>query len=673
MKKKCLLLIFKHLRIMKKLLLFLLFTTIVKAQIVTIPDANFKAKLLADPGVNQNNNGEIELWEAQAAQNVSVINSNIHSIVGIDSFTNLFYFDCSGNVIDNINISNIHNLIKFSCTQNNIVNLNLGTQNILQELNCSYNQIQTLNLSSFRNLLYLDCGNNQPLTSINIKNGNPNYIQAIDFSSLPNLAYVCADADEVATIEQQIIQYGVQNTCTVNSYCSFTPGGIFYTIQGNNKIDINNNGCSANDPVFSNLKLNITNGTTNGSLISNNSGNYTIPVQTGTHTITPQFENPTFFNASPASATVTFPTSASPFTQNFCITPNGVHHDLEIVVIPIGVAVPGFDAKYKIKYKNKGNLNENATISFNYNDAILDYVTASVVPNNQNIGNLTWNIGSLALFQSGEIIVTLNLNSAMETPAVNANDMLTFSATNMGLFSDETPDDNSFNLSQVVFNSFDPNDKTCLEGEALNSAMIGKYVHYKIKFENTGTFPAQNIVVKDIIDTTKFDISTLQMTDASHSCTTRISDTNKVEFIFENINLPFDDANNDGYVVFKIKTIPILVVGSTISNSANIYFDYNFPIVTNTATSTFQTLVNNSYTLDNNIGISPIPTKDTLTISIQNSEKINSISIYNMLGQVIQTIIGTNNTINVSELKAGDYIIKIATEKGTISRKIIKE
>ena len=127
---------------MKKLLLFLLFTTIVKAQIVTIPDANFKTQLLGDPGVNQNNNGEIELWEAQAAQNVTVINSGIHSIVGIDSFTNLHYFDCSGNVIDNINISNIHNLIKFSCTQNNIVNLNLGTQNILQELNIMFQELE---------------------------------------------------------------------------------------------------------------------------------------------------------------------------------------------------------------------------------------------------------------------------------------------------------------------------------------------------------------------------------------------------------------------------------------------------------------------------------------------------------------------------------------------------
>lgn len=55
--------------------------------------------------------------------------------------------------------------------------------------------------------------------------------------------------------------------------------------------------------------------------------------------------------------------------------------------------------------------------------------------------------------------------------------------------------------------------------------MIGDYVHYKIRFENTGTFPAQNIVVTDLIDISKFDISSLQMIDAFYSCTTRITAT----------------------------------------------------------------------------------------------------------------------------------------------------
>ena len=98
----------------------------------------------------------------------------------------------------------------------------------------------------------------------------------------------------------------------MNAYCSFTPGGSFYTIQTNNKLDINNNGCDAFDSTFTNLRYNITNGTNSGSLISNNSGNYSIPVQSGTHTITPILENPTYFNVSPTNATITFPATTSP-------------------------------------------------------------------------------------------------------------------------------------------------------------------------------------------------------------------------------------------------------------------------------------------------------------------------------------------------------------------------
>jgi hypothetical protein len=141
----------------------------------------------------------------------------------------------------------------------------------------------------------------------------------------------------------------------VNSYCSFTPGGTFYTIQGNQKLDSNNDGCDANDMAIPNLKYTITSGATTGSSISNASGNYSIPVQAGTHTITPKLENPSYFNVSPTTVNVTFPTQTSPFTQNFCITPNGVRPDLEVTLLPLQSARPGFDAKYKLVYKNKGN------------------------------------------------------------------------------------------------------------------------------------------------------------------------------------------------------------------------------------------------------------------------------------------------------------------------------
>jgi hypothetical protein len=260
----------------------------------------------------------------------------------------------------------------------------------------------------------------------------------------------------------------------------------------------------------------------------------------------------------------------------------------------------------------------------------------------------------------------------METPSLNGGDILDFTATINPTVSDETPLDNIFTLNQTVVNSYDPNDKTCLEGETIDPSMIGKYVHYQIRFENTGTFPAQNVVVKDMIDITKFDISSLQMVNTSHSCFTRITG-NKVEFIFENINLPFDDDNNDGYLVFKIKTLPTLTINSTISNTAEIYFDYNFPIITNTATSTYQILTNSSFVFENEFTLFPNPAKNTLTISKKGNSEITSVEVYNLIGQLVIIKPNFSESLDISNLTSGNYFIKVNTKNGNGITKFIKE
>ncbi len=206
--------------------------------------------------------------------------------------------------------------------------------------------------------------------------------------------------------------------------------------------------------------------------------------------------------------------------------------------------------------------------------------------------------------------------------------------------------------------------------------MVGNYVNYIIRFENTGTFPAQNIVVSDMIDLTKFDLTTLVPQSSSHSFVTRINNTNgKVEFIFENINLPFDDANNDGYIAFKIKTKPTLILGDTFTNAANIYFDYNFPITTNTASTTVTTLNNKDFDFGNYFTIYPTPTKEILNINVKGQIEVKSVAVYNILGQLVLVYTNSDNisTLDVSQLKTGTYFIKLTTDKGATSQKFLKE
>ncbi|MCF6128513.1 T9SS type A sorting domain-containing protein [Flavobacterium sp. AS60] len=644
-----------------------------RAQIVNIPNPILKAKLLQANSSNgtassqtpvynstsgswyvtpynsidANGDGEIQVSEAQTIKWLALTNLDISDITGIEAFINLEYLGLSGNLLQNFNV---------------------GDLTRLRYLNVGHNNLQSLDVTGFSSLCHLWCYNNQ-LQNLFIKN-NASWV-SLGFDSNFDIKYVCADENDLTFVQNKIAQYGY-TSCNVNSYCSFTPGGTFYTINGTNRRDLNNNGCDASDNPYPNLRLNLSIGTQQaGSIICNDQGNYYIGVSAGTYTLTPVLENSIYYTA--ANATVAFPTSTSPFNQNFCITPNGTHHDVEVIIVPIGPARPGFNASYDIVYKNKGTVIENGSIQFIFDDAVLDFVSADPLLSNQATNTLTWNYSDLQPLETRTIRLVLNVNSPTEIPPVNIDDQLGYQAIITASGSDEMQIDNTFGLKQNVVASYDPNDKTCLEGEIVAPGYIGNYVHYMIRFENTGTYPAENVVVKDIIDTAKFDVATLIPLKGSHPFVTRINNSNKVEFIFENIQLPFDDANNDGYVVFKIKIKPTLTVGSTFSNSANIYFDYNFPITTNTYTTTITALGTQDFEFSNLFTLSPVPTKDVLTITTKETVLISSVNIYNMLGQLLQISTNPTETVDVSGLKTGSYFIKIISDKGTTSSKFVKE
>jgi hypothetical protein len=628
--------------------------------LLNLIDLNCGNNLIATLNLNNNDN----------LQTLSVIRNQLQSI-DLHALTNLQMLSIGQNQISTIDLSNQVNLLRFYCSYNFLTTIDISSAPGLLEFTCSANQFTTIDVSQFEHLFYFYCEHNPQLTSLNIKNNsNETYLA---FSDNPNLQYICADDSQSTQVQDLMTQYGYVN-CTANSYCTFTPGGTYYTIQGNNRYDSDDNGCDTSDIPAGHLRFAISNETDANSTISSASGNYAIPVSSGNFIMTPILENPNYFNILPTAATVSFPATASPFIQDFCLTSNGTYPDLEISILSIVRARPGFDATYKIIYKNKGTNTQSGIINFGFDDTVLDFVSANVLISMQSTNNLSWNFTNLLPFETRTIELRLNVNSSVETPPVSDGNVLNYTAVINSADVDETPIDNTFVLNQVVVNSLDPNDKTCLEGATITPAMVGKEVHYMIRFENTGTANAENIVVKDMIDTAKFDINSLIPLDGSAPFVTCISNTNKVEFIFENINLPFDDANNDGYVTFKIKTKPTLVLGDTFSNTASIYFDYNFPIVTNTATTTIAVLAKQDFDFENYFRIYPNPAKDVLHIESKKQIEISSISIYNTLGQLVLVVPNAKDikVVDVSTLKAGNYFLKITSEKGSSNAKFIK-
>ena len=620
-----------------------------------------------------------QLTSIDVSQNffLHIFYCNGNQLTSIDVTQNIFLqvFDCSNNLLNTIDIAQNTLLWDLKCGHNQLTILDVSQNPDLSIMNCEGTQITSIDLSNNTYLGEIFLNNNSQLSSINVKNGYGSVLW-IEFSNCPLLEYICTNEVQLDEIQQKINTYGYAATCHVNSYCSFVPGGAFYEISGNTKLDSNNNGCDVSDINFSNLNFSISDGTNTSSLIANQTGNYSISVQAGNYTITPKLENPSYFTISPTSVIVNFPQETSPFTQDFCVSIIP-HSDVEIVIIPTSPARPGFNASYKLVYRNKGNQIENGTVTFSmYNPDVVDFVSSLPNFNSQtitpSIESFTWNYSNLQPFETREIYIVLNINSPMETPPVNGGDLLSFDTQIVTSNTDENLNDNFFAIRQVVVNSYDPNDKTCLQGETIPPSEVGKYVHYVIRFENTGTFPAENIVVKDLIDLAKYDIATLVPLNSSHDFYTRING-NKVEFIFENINLDFNDATNDGYVAFKIKTLPSLVLGDTFTNNANIYFDYNFPITTNTYTTTVAALSTQDFDFGTYFTLYPSPAKDLLNIQAKQGLTVNSIEIYNQLGQIIMAVTNAVNSIDVADLSSGTYFVKINTEKGSTNAKFLKE
>jgi len=603
------------------------------------------------------------------SQNVNletlICSSNNLTTLDVTQNINLEWLACSNNQLTNIGLLENLNLNKLFFSNNQISNMDFSLFPNLTQFSCDNNLLTELNLSYNNELEWWWCNNNQ-ITYINLKNdgysfGADNFF-GINVANNP-IEFICADEEEILAFQELTNYQG-----PISSYCSFVPGGNYNTIFGDIIFDADNNGCDVSDYDMPYLRVHIDDGISSGSTFSNQSGEYTFFTETGNYQLTPEFENPDFFNSSPLTTAIDFTNINDIANQDFCVTTIGIHNDLEIVVVSTVPAQPGFDTSYQLVYKNKGNQVISGSIDFSYDDSVLDLLSMSEAPAIQNPGSLSWNYTDLNLFESRVIDLVFNVNSPMETPSVNIDDVLDFTATISPISSDETPQDNTFSLKEIVTGSYDPNDITCLEGDVVSPDKIGEYLHYNINFENTGTAAATFVVVKDIIDEANYDISSLQIIHASHEMQTTVAD-NSIEFVFDNINL---GPNEKGNVVFKIKTLNTLTVGNSVSNQAEIFFDYNFPIETNIATTSFQVLSVDEFGIDNSISVFPNPSKGIVTLS--SKHKLKSIKVHDAMGRLVfETVTeDLNYMLNVADYANGIYYLKINTEFGQNTERLIK-
>jgi len=467
---------------------------------------------------------------------------------------------------------------------NQITTLNDG---LFISLNNSLNSLSGLqNLNSVTG--YFAVSTNDNLTSINdLSEVDMSNVTSLVISGNPSLALcqelnICNYLFGGGTYDISGNAQGCNDFNQLIESCNLRWKNL---IKGTIKIDFENNGCAVgNDRAMDNVMIKATSGSNVYSTFTNSNGDYRLFVPQGNYGVALQGSELSNYTFTPLTSNANFSNVGNEQIINFCATPNQAVNDVKITFYPIRAPRPGFPVWYVIKYSNNGTTLMNGSLGFTYDSNKMSFNNSTIPVQSQNGDQLIWNYTNLYPYESREIMVRFDV---FIPPTVNGGDTIRLAANISPVGGDATPSNNAFSVNHLVVNSYDPNDKTVLQGDTILLSNIGDYLNYVVRFQNTGTASAVNIRVEDTLES-KLDPNTFELIGMSHPGHVQLKN-NVVEFIFDNINLPdstSDEPNSHGYVSFRIKPKNNVVFGNTIQNMASIYFDFNAPIITNT-TSTF--------------------------------------------------------------------------------------
>ncbi len=292
------------------------------------------------------------------------------------------------------------------------------------------------------------------------------------------------------------------------------------------------------------------------------------------------------------------------------------------------------------------------------------------------VGNtVTWDAGTLSSLNGSPLLIRADMEKAASaTPAYG--DIVETNYSISPISGDENPGDNTNIRIDTVKSGYDPNDiavspKGCLLPDQ-------RTLQYTIRFENTGNDTAFNIFVLDTLPP-MLNPKSMKILAASAEMYTSVlkwAGRSIVKFDFPYINLL--DSSHHGYcngmVVFTIDVKDGFPAGTTIPNSAGIYFDYNPVVLTNTETNIIGCETSAVGLLDKKqVNIFPNPTRGELTIQ-SDDMLLNSLNISNCMGQVVvhELVTSPETRIDISQLPTGVYTIALQGNDIRIVRKLVK-
>jgi uncharacterized repeat protein (TIGR01451 family) len=340
-------------------------------------------------------------------------------------------------------------------------------------------------------------------------------------------------------------------------------------------------------------------------------GNYSFFVAHGTYSVrsTPYpYQSVTCPGNVPISVTVS--DSGEIDTGNdIALTLEADIHDLRVSLASDRIRA-GRQVNYYLQYANVGTVATAGTLRLTYDSDALTTSTVDTFITHPSPNTLEWNFPTMQPGERGTIRVTMRADSSLPMGTwVCARADLELPGESVA---DQTPRDNHDSLCVPVTGSYDPNDKAVAPAgdNCGRLASEDTVLTYEVRFQNTGNDTAFTVVIRDTLDASLLDISTLMVDAASHPYTWKLEAANAftadnvLVIRFDDILLPdstTSEPNSHGIVKYSLHLRPDLAPGTSIPNRAAIYFDFNDPVVTNQVVSRTPDLIITGHPTDQDV------------------------------------------------------------------------
>lgn len=377
----------------------------------------------------------------------------------------------------------------------------------------------------------------------------------------------------------------------------------------------------------------------------------------------------------PASYSILFDETVAGTTitgQDFRLDYTEPVTDVQTTVLQLGDVIPGFNTNSAAIVNNFGNQVTDAGTVYFHHPSLLTYLGGTAYAGYTDT-ILSYDYDALNPYGVHTTWAHFEVSTDLES-----GDSVVYLGETTPVAEDMDPFNNYDTLRLVVRSSFDPNHKSVSPAGVGEEGFIDyetEWLTYTIQFQNLGTAPAHFVYVVDTLDAF-LDMMSIQMIAAKHNYTMEMSSPGILKWKFDDINLPdstSDPEGSIGYVCFKIKIKDAATIGDLIQNNASIYFDYNPPVVTNTAKSTLTDFIETVTEQEQNetIALYPNPVSgNTFYLTADESLQNAAWKITDLTGKLICTGILKDNILHIPEgiqLPHAQYTLNVMTDKKTMN------